>query len=75
MIDLGQDERAFVCDRCSGRASFVEDRLSAWHRLHDKGWVAMKDSEGEWCHLCPDCRKPSKGSILDTPASKVSRYG
>ncbi len=58
-----KDGFEFCCDSCGeiidppklGRGSEPRDFHESWADAKAKGWRAVKDSRGEWCHECPTC--------------------
>lgn len=45
------------CDECGGDACYEEDSFQeAVDRFKDDGGRVYKDEDGDWRHVCKDCR-------------------
>jgi len=52
---------AYSCDECPETVETGEegDAREAWAEARGQGWVAFKDSKGNWVHHCPSCAEES----------------
>jgi len=56
-IHKNRGKISFECDSCdevldTGETNFDQARAS----LREENWKVKKEIDGEWYHLCPECR-------------------
>ena len=48
---------SFYCDNCDEEKQVASHNfVEAWESAKEDGWRCFKNDEGEWEHICPDCR-------------------
>ena len=58
MLDRQHGNIIFICDECqddldTGTSNFDAARSALKQHL----WISIKDSNGEWTHVCKDCQE------------------